>query len=177
MVRVMAHWFPTSRRGKVMGLMGTCYQFGAAFAWFLAFFLVGYYANQMSGDWRAVFLVPAVLFAAVGVLFFFLIRNRPEDVGLPPVDVDDEATEGARPAAGPTIGENVIRTLKNPYVWIVAFAFFMLDVNRYGFVPWLPAYLDEYGGGDTSSLMAHFKMVMKRCIHPLAGSAGALLAG
>ena len=28
MVRVMAHWYPTSRRGKVMGMMGTCYQFG-----------------------------------------------------------------------------------------------------------------------------------------------------
>ena len=185
MVRVMAHWFPTSRRGKVMGLMGTCYQFGAAFAWFLAFFLVGYYAKQMSGDWRAVFLVPAVLFAGVGVLFFFLIRNRPEDVGLPPVDADglppvgadDQPAEGAGPADGPTIGENVIRTVTNPYIWVVALAFFMLDVNRYGFVNWLPAYLDKHGGGDASSLMANFKMVMKRCIHPLAGSAGALLAG
>ena len=177
MVRAMAHWFPTSRRGKVMGLMGTCYQFGAAFSWFLAFFLTGYYAKQISGDWRAVFLVPAVLFAIVGVFFYILIRNQPEDVGLPAVNVEEDPAQGAGEAAGPSIGQNTLRTLKNPYVWIVAMAFFMLDVNRYGFVNWLPAYLDKYGGGDTSSLMANFKMVMKRCIHPLAGSAGALLAG
>jgi sugar phosphate permease len=177
MVRAMAHWFPTSRRGKVMGLMGTCYQFGAAFSWFLAFFIVGYYAKQLSGDWRAVFLVPAVLFAVVGVFFFFLIRNQPEDVGLPAVNVEDEPAEGAGGAAGPSIGQNILRTLKNPYLWIVAMAFFMLDVNRYGFVNWLPAYLDKHGGGDVSTLMSSFKMVMKRCIHPLAGSAGAFLAG
>ena len=180
MVRVMAHWFPTSRRGKVMGLMGTCYQFGAAFAWFLAFFLTGYFVNEMSGDWRAVFLVPAVLFAAVGIVFVILIRNRPEDVGLPAINTDDSPARAAQDvveAANPSILDNVIRTVSNPYVWIVAAAFFMLDVNRYGFVNWLPAYLDKYGGGDTSSLMANFKMVMKRCIHPLAGSAGALLAG
>ncbi|KKL67488.1 hypothetical protein LCGC14_2134470, partial [marine sediment metagenome] len=48
MVRVMAHWFPSRTRGKVMGLMGTCYQFGAAASWFLAFFLVSYYAKQIN---------------------------------------------------------------------------------------------------------------------------------
>ena len=58
MVRAMAHWFPAARRGKVMGAMGTCYQFGAAAATFLALFLVGHYATQMGGDWRAVFWVP-----------------------------------------------------------------------------------------------------------------------
>ena len=53
----------------------------------------------------------------------------------------------------------------------------MLDVNRYGFMNWLPAYLDDQGGEDTSRLIEHFKNVMKRCIHPLAGGAGAILAG
>jgi len=71
----------------------------------------------------------------------------------------------------------VASTLKNPYLWIVAWTFFLLDVNRYGFVNWLPAYLDDHAEETASTFMANFKDVMKRCIHPLAGSAGAILAG
>ena len=177
MVRIMAHWFPFRRRGKIMGIVGTSYQLGGAFSWLVAFFLTGYYARELGGDWRAVFLVPALLFAAAGIAFFVLIRNRPEDVGLAPVDAEGEL----RPAAGPpsrrTIMQNVLSTLKSPYLWIIAWTFFLLDVNRYGFVNWLPAYLDHTGGESGSSLTANLAEVMKRCIHPLAGSAGAVAAG
>ncbi len=177
MVRVMAHWFPASRRGKVMGVMGTCYQFGGAFSWFLAFFLTGYYVQEMGGDWRSVFIVPAVLFAIVGVIFYLLIRDRPEDVGLPTVEPDEPHSADGDQASHPSITGNILRTLKNPYIWIVAFSFFLLDVTRYGFVNWLPAYLDEHDAEIASSVFANTKMAMKRCIHPLAGALGAVVAG
>jgi len=176
MVRVMAHWFPSSSRGKVMGFMGTCYQFGAAFSWFLAFFIITYYAKELTGDWRAVFWVPAVLFAVVGVCFFLLIRNSPEDVGLAAVEAGDESEIISSGQSQRTIAQNVRRTLKNPYLWIVAGTFFLLDMNRYGFVNWLPAFLDDKGAAAGVAGFS-FKEVMKRCIHPLAGSAGAIVAG
>ena len=176
MVRAMAHWFPTSSRGKVMGLMGTCYQFGAAFSWFLAYFVIEYYAKELGGDWRVVFLVPAVLFAVVGVFFFVLIRNCPEDVGQPAVEVEDGSDKDPSTELRRTIRHNIVKTLKNPYLWVVALTFFLLDLNRYGFVNWLPAFLDE---SEVSMDVAGFgfKTVMKRCIHPLSGSAGAVVAG
>jgi sugar phosphate permease len=177
MVKAMAHWYPVSRRGKVMGLMGTCYQFGGAFSWFLAFFLTGYVVTELGGDWRNVFLVPAILFAAVGVFFALTIRNRPEDVGLPAVNLDEGPVGESDQASAPSIANNVLRTLKNPYLWIVAGAFFLLDVNRYGFVNWLPAYFDDQAAEQASTFLANFKFAMKRCIHPLAGSAGAIMAG
>ncbi|UCD29737.1 MAG: MFS transporter [Planctomycetota bacterium] len=177
MVRVMTHWFPLSSRGNVMGILGTCYQFGGAFSWLLADFLTGYYVQEFDGDWRVVFLVPAVLFAIVGIFFYLLIRNCPEDVGLPPVDsVDNPQPEVGRESQR-TIFENVVVILKSPYLWIVAFTFFFLDMNRYGFVNWLPAYLKEQGGDEVVGITANFKEWMKLCIHPLAGSAGAILAG
>ncbi len=177
MVKAMAHWYPVSRRGKIMGVMGTCYQFGGAFASLLALFLVGYYAQELGGDWRHVFLVPSILLAGIGVFFFLRIRNRPEDVGLPAVDLDEGPLETAAGASRATISANVRRTLKNPYLWIVASVFFLLDVNRYGFVNWMPAFLDAQHAGDASPLLANFTKAMKLCIHPLAGSAGAVLAG
>lgn len=179
MVRVMAHWFPLATRGKIMGAMGTCYQFGAAAAYFLALFLVGRYVEEFSGDWRAAFWVPAVMFSIVGVVFFALIRNHPEDVGLPPVDPEDKTQLDADHESERTIAENVLVIVKNPYVWVVAWTFFLLDLNRYGFVNWLPAFFDqqEVASKLESEFYAQFKFYMKRCIHPLAGSAGAILAG
>jgi len=160
-----------------MGMMGTCYQFGGAFATLVALFLVGYFAQELGGDWRIVFLVPAILLAVVGVFFFLLIRNRPEDVGLPAVNLDEAPLLTAGGGSGPSIAANVLRTLTNPYLWILAWTFFLLDVNRYGFVNWLPAFLDAQGIGDAAPLLANFKKAMTLCIHPLAGSAGAILAG
>jgi sugar phosphate permease len=176
MVRIMAHWFSSQNRGKVMGLMGTCYQFGAAFSWFLAFFIVTYYVQQMGGDWRAAFWIPAGLFAIAGIVFFAFVRNAPEDVGLPSVEPDDHSKVGITEKGERTIVQNVIRTLKNPYIWIVAWTFFLLDLNRYGFVNWLPQFLAE--SGESMGIGSFgFKEVMKRIIHPLAGSAGAITAG
>ena len=177
MVRMLAHWFPVSSRGKVMGLMGTSYQLGGAFSWALAFFLTGYYVQALGGDWRAVFWVPAGLFAVAGVFFFLLVRDTPEEVGLPTVVPDEEPGQGLASGARRTILENVAVTLRNPYVWIVAITFFLLDINRYGFVNWLPGFLDERGPKAEAGLMAHLSEMTKRCIHPLAGSVGAVAAG
>ena len=169
MVKAMAHWYPVSRRGKVMGVMGTCYQFGGAFASLLAVFLAGYYADELGGDWRSVFLIPAVLFAAVGAGFFLMIRNRPEDVGLPPVNLDDEPAAGAGRTTEFSIRHNVIRTVKNPHLWIVAGTFFLLDLNRYGFVNWMPAFLDDQGVRETSRFLADFKKLTGDDATPLTG--------
>ncbi len=177
MVRVMAHWFPLKGRGKVMGLMGTCYQFGAAFGSLLALFLVGEFARRTIGDWRLVFLVPAALLGLTGFLFFFSIRNQPQDVGLPPVDVPDSPSPGEREKPPRSIYQNLLATLSNPHLWIVAAAFFMLDVNRYGFVNWLPAYIMENAPPVEGVTSGFLKNVMKICIHPLAGSLGVVVCG
>ncbi len=180
MVRVMAQWFPAARRGKTMGLVGTSYQLGAAAAVLLATFLTGYWVTDLSGDWRMAFLVPSVVLAAIGLWFFLTIRDEPADVGLPPVDRAPDSS-GSREGEGGerrrrTVAENVAATLTNPRIWVVAGAFFMLDVNRYGFVNWMPDFIDAQGGA-AAGLAANFRKVMKLAIHPLAGAAGAVLAG
>ena len=176
MVRIMAHWFPAATRGRIMGLMGTSYQLGAAFSWFLALCIIQFYAGRWGGDWRMVFLAPAVLFGGAGIVFLVFIRNTPQDVGLPPVQEDGGPATAAHAASPTTLGGNIARTLKNPYLWVVAATFFLLDVNRYGFVNWLPAYLDER---QVSMGVIGFGVrdVISRLIHPLAGALGAIVAG
>ncbi len=180
MVRIVAHWFPLRGRGKLMGLIGTCYQFGAAFAQLLAIFLTGYFVQKLSGDWRMVFLVPAVLFAGIGIFFYLSIRNKPEDAGLPPVDEQPVKAENRAEATVREQGSllrNLSATLKNPTLWIVACTFFLLDVNRYGFVNWLPAYIDIHSALGDELSASFLKKAMKICIHPLAGSIGVIVCG
>jgi sugar phosphate permease len=163
-----------------MGFIGTCYQFGAAFAQLLAIFLTGYFVQKLSGDWRMVFLVPAVLFAVIGIFFYFSIRNKPEDVGLPPVDEQPGKTgvlSEASAGKSRSLRKNLSATLKNPNLWIVAFTFFFLDVNRYGFVNWLPAYVDIHSTLGDEVSADFLKKAMKICIHPLAGSLGVIVCG
>ena len=176
LVRVMAHWFPLARRGRVMGLFGTCYQFGGATSDMLATFLTGIYVLKWGGDWRIVFLVPSALFTLVGLLFFFTIRNQPEDVGLPPVDADIGGHADAT-GAKPAILRNVLTTLRNPYLWVIAITFLLLDANRYGFVNWMPSYVDHHASASASPMLKDLKKVATLGIHPIAGSLGAFCAG
>ena len=175
MVRVMAYWFPVQGRGKLMGLLGTSYQLGAAFGQLLAIFLTGYWAERLSGDWRMAFLFPAALLVLAGVFFYFSIRDRPEDTGLPALEETGIAAP-ASPARRSVIA-NLAATLGNPQLWIVAATFFLLDLNRYGFVNWLPAFVDQSLADGRMLLVADFKRVMTICIHPLAGSLGVIACG
>ena len=185
MVRVMAHWFPVKVRGKVMGAMGTCYLLGNAFTWLVALVLMSELGRRFGCDWRSVFLVPAAMFGCVGVFFFLMIRNRPEDVGMPPVDARAEpsAETVTEPVteAQPSMRDNFIQTVTNPYLWIVAGTFFMLDLTRYGFVNWLPGYLKDAveaaSLGQDAEWLNTLKMIIKVCVLPLGGVPGVLLAG
>lgn len=122
-----------------------------------------------------VFVVPSILFAAIGIVFYFVIRNEPADAGLPPLDPPKGGPEGE--PGRRTLTQNVAATLGNPTLWIVATAFFLLDLNRYGFVNWMPAYVDDHAGGSSSPLLTDFKKMMTLGIHPLAGSLGVIVAG
>jgi len=160
-----------------MGFVGTSYQLGAAAGQLLAIFLTGYWAQRLNGDWRVAFLVPAAWLAAAGILFLVLIRDRPEDAGLPPLEGAAAGTPGPASAARTGVMANLSATLSNPRLWIVAWSFFLLDLNRYGFVNWLPAYVDKSVAGSASPLLADFKRIMAICIHPLAGSGGVIVCG
>jgi sugar phosphate permease len=93
-VGTMASWFHKHERGRVMGAWSTNFTVGSlASSWGMA--LVLYLAALYGGDWRWCFYFGAFVLGIVAVQFFVVQRNRPEDVGLAPVDdpvtADDES--------------------------------------------------------------------------------------
>lgn len=154
----VGHFFSRRERGTVMGLWSTNYALGG--------FVASVFAASV-GDlwgWRSAFLVPAGTLLVVWLLFVVFQRNKPEDVGLPPIEVyhggeehgempDGEEGGGGKPggpSAGPAEGSwrAVGEVLTNPMVLLLAGVYFFIKPTRYAIVFWAPKYLNEKLGTD-----------------------------
>ncbi|OFS73104.1 MFS transporter [Pseudomonas sp. HMSC08G10] len=131
-------FFATRERGRVLGYWSTCYAFGGLVATPFA----GWWAYQISHDWRMAFVSSAGVVIVVAVLFFLLQRNRPQDVGLPAVEAqvqptgrDDVPRENYRTA--------LRKVLANRTVLILGMAYFLLKPARYAILMWGPVIVYE----------------------------------
>lgn len=138
-VGTMGNWFHKRERGTWMGWWATNYQFGGFLATFLASWLLGHFGVSASFFGGA-----AVLFT---ILLFFVPnqRNRPEDVGLPPVEdpVDDAEGEGDDAPASeiPVPEETGWSRDAIVTVLLVGTFYFFVKFIRYALWSWVPYFL------------------------------------
>ncbi|MGE8476752.1 MAG: MFS transporter [Pseudomonas shirazensis] len=133
----LGSFFPSSQRGRVLGLWSSCYAFGGLVASPFA----GWWAYTLIGTWHAAFFSSAVVVALVAVLFFFLQRNKPEDVGLPAVEPEPQSM-----APGPnlcSVWQPLREILRNRTVLTLGLAYFLLKPARYAILLWGPVIVFE----------------------------------
>jgi sugar phosphate permease len=157
-VRVAANWFPAAHRGRALGILGTSYQFMAS-----ATFVVAGAAVHWFG-WRAAFYVPAALLAASAIHMLVFLRESP-------CEGDVEQNAPSQPAAPSRVVENILVTLTNPALWVLAVTLFLLDACRYFFTDWGLAHLQEV---QPSSVLVS---AIKYAVLPAGGIVGALFGG
>ncbi|MGX9675163.1 MFS transporter [Mycobacterium sp. HM-7] len=145
----MAQFFSIGERGRILGLWSTSYAFGGL----VAAPVVGWFAYDVFGSWRAAFFSGAGIVAVVFALFFVLQRNRPEDVGLPPIeeyhsveeiaelDHSDDAEAVAEPT--PSWRESLAVVLGDRMVRTLGAAYFLLKPARYAILLWGPVIVAE----------------------------------
>jgi len=169
-VKIMASWYTPTERGRMMGILGTSYQLGSALTIAASGALVALAGN----DFRAAFIVPAVLLGGIGIHARLRMRERPAPGDAPSIDALAEAKQAAAKtdASAPmSIRETLFVTFTNPRIWILALALFGLDIVRYGFLDWAPGHLKKIHGSGV--LLAGLKVA----VFPLAGGLGALASG
>ncbi len=127
-------FFATGERGRVLGYWSTCYAFGGLVATPFA----GWWAYEVFHDWRMAFISSALVVGVVAVLFYFLQRNKPEDVGHAPVEVEI-ATSGPREGHWSALR----KVLKNRTVLVLGLAYFLLKPARYAILLWGPVIVYE----------------------------------
>jgi sugar phosphate permease len=179
-IKTLSQWFPPKARGKRMGYYGACYQVGNTVSWLLAGYLIANYG------WRTGFWVPALIFAVIGFLPLLFLKNRPEEVNLPAIELYEQHGE----FAGMTVEQikakikpkkekeehagfrfTLKQTLGNKRVWAISWSFFFVDIIRYGFLLWAPTYLFEV------QKAAIDKTAYRVVAIPLFGIAGAIFSG
>ena len=143
--KTMVHWFSTRERGLVVSVWNASHNVGGGLV--ATFALLGV---TLFHDWGAKFYFNAIIAAVVAVVAFFLLRDTPQSLGLPPVEefkndyppkytADSERTFTYREIF-------VDHVLSNKYLWAIAVANAFVYFVRYGVVNWIPTYLETAKG-------------------------------
>lgn len=163
-VKIYAEWFRVREFGTMSGLIVVVANAGSLLsATPLAF------AVETLG-WRTSFYIIAGYSVAIAAVCWFVVRNRPSDIGLPAI-AEIEAREGAvrnlAPMDSVSIAASVRRVLGNRYTWAPFFAaaaiygVYMSFVGLWG----VPYFMQIYG----TSRMEAANYMMAMAIGNMAG--------
>ena len=75
----MVHWWSQKERGEIVSVWNVAHNVGGGMIGPLFILGMGWF-----NDWRSAFYVPAAAAAAIAVIAFFVMRDTPQSVGLPP---------------------------------------------------------------------------------------------
>ena len=127
----LAYWFRREKRGSVLGVWSTCYQLGSVMATSFAAYLLG------QAGWRSSFFGASVVLLAVWLIVAFLHPDRPEKVGLAPIEEDEgdqDDGEGGLKGLGWTW--NTVVTIA-----LMGCVYFCIKLLRYALWSWTPFFL------------------------------------
>lgn len=129
----LAFWFKRRQRGSILGVWATCYQIGSVLAGSFAAFMLG-----LAG-WRWSFFGASVVLLAVWVFVFLVHPNRPEDVGLDPLEDEDEDDEKEDSDSGKDAPQGLGWTRDVIYtILLMGSIYFCIKFLRYALWSWAP---------------------------------------
>ena len=169
--RLLTQWFSPSEIGKQWGIWNMSHHLGAAGILFFGGYMVVYFET-----WRVVFFAPAV-FAFIYAFFLMnRLRDRPEDVGLPPVEEYQQIKDHHEINQADDVKETpreifVKYILTNKLIWLVSVANLFIYIVRIGILDWAPSFLKESRG------LSIMESVITTSSFEIAGIVGAIAAG
>ncbi|GMU93406.1 MAG: hypothetical protein AMXMBFR4_24640 [Candidatus Hydrogenedentota bacterium] len=143
----VSQWIRPHERGFIMGGWGTSYIFGNIGTKLIGSTLLGFTILAVA-PWRIAFLGCAVIACGIWLLLLAWQRNKPEDVGLPPiVDVRaDEAGRAIRASNEEHVGvSEYLKLAFNPLILAMGTGYFFIKFLRYALDSWLPTFLEFQG--------------------------------
>lgn len=167
--RTVAHWYPISKRGVIMGMWNTSHNVGAGLLGLLSIAIIPIFG------WKSIFYIPPILVLLVTLVVVMIMRDTPQSVGLMPIEeYSNEYPENHSNSVEKELsGKEILfkYVLINKYVWFLALANAFVYFIRYGVLTWAPLYLTEVQGVKLSHSGISF------VIFEAAGIIGMLLCG
>ncbi len=150
-IKVLSNWFSVRERGKIMGPWGTCYTVGDVVATGIASFIIGHAAvhtvlapggkTVTYSDWRWAFWTAAGLMIVVVLVALALIRNKPEDKGLPPIARYHGLEQEKGAPEKVDLLANAKEVLSQGPIWVLGITYFGIKYIRYSFLFLITTYL------------------------------------
>lgn len=162
----ISEWLRKKERGSIMGVWSTNYLVGNMLVKSIGGFLLASYG------WRHAFFGCTLMTVAVWWVIYLWQRNKPQDVGLPPVikpEAEDSRTVRVSTEEHITVRQYLQLAL-NPVVIIMGISYFSVKFLRYALDSWLPTFLNLQG-------MDVGRASYYSSIFDFAGLAGAIVAG
>jgi OPA family glycerol-3-phosphate transporter-like MFS transporter len=125
-----------------------------------------------NAPWQWLFWTPALFTTAAAILFYVIVKDNPEDVGLAPAETDDVG-HGVEDTTPLRVGEILRRVATNKVIWMLAAAYFCTGVIRWGVDSWYIRYLQETYNMKTDS----FTYIVSAFLIPISAVCGSFLAG
>jgi len=131
--RMLSNWWPQEERGKAFGW----YVFSAASSTVMIFALGILVVTYL--PWQWVFRLPVLLLAIACIVFYFVARNRPEDLGCEPLP-EEPALAGSASAGNGEEGSlgRYLAVLKDPRFLLASLSIGFESLARYGLIIWVP---------------------------------------
>ena len=140
--RLISNWWGRYERGKAFGF----YVFAAGMSSVLAFTTSLIILDVLQLGWRWIFRLPVLLMLVGGATYFFIARNRPEDLGFQvhPGSSEPEVSPAEKDAAGTeqeeTSRERYTAVFRNWRFMVASLAIGFQNTARYGLLIWVPVY-------------------------------------
>ncbi len=174
--RLLTHWYGQKERGRWWAVWNTSHNLGGFLIPLIVVQAVVYF-----GSWRYGLWVPGAIAIVTGLFLINLLRDTPQSLGLPPVEEFKpevkKSEEGA--VAAPLKAEEELTTreilfkyvLSNPYIWLLAAAYFFLTIVRQGVSDWGVVYLQQARG------LSYSKAAVVTSLFEIGGLCGSLASG
>ena len=175
--RLISNWWPRRERGTAFGLYVLAAGFATMLVWGTSRAVLTVVGEGDPSRWRWLFRIPVLALGLAGIVFYILVRERPEDVGHPPIGDDLEEAEEAEDAVvederGLASAVRRYRLVLGHWRFLVACVIILLqNFARYGLLTWMVKYYKDAAGINLKgSLVVTFTL-------PLGMALGGFCAG
>ena len=173
LIKVSSRWFSYSIYGTVMAVLSLSYLFGDAAAREIMALLL-----RAGVGWRGVFYTGAGLLALLFLANLLLLRETPQERGLPapianPLNVyaAEDAKNGTKTGRSTGLGAILRPLLASKFFWMVCLLSLGTTLLRETFNLWTPTYFAEYVG------LSNADAASNSALFPLFGGVSVLVAG
>ena len=149
----LARWWPNRLRGTYYGVWSCSNNLGEAIAYVLTSVVMVWVGVRYGADmaWRSGFWGAATLGFAGAGLILLLMRNRPEDEGLPPIAVWEKEVTAEDAVAAADVGRGQKTAFTSWAVWMIALSGGFFAMSRYAIIDWGIFFLEVKKGYATET--------------------------